>query len=582
MIQRRSTTRSAFSPLTTWIGVVILGSALTTTVVPPALANSAAIVTSSIAWPEAALDNGIVSGGTPRDYLTGTEGWGLAPLSSVGSMGLEWTSPYDPARREPFFGTLQESSIAPGGLSTWNTAGLLSPRPEQNFYATIAHRAQHNQLEWAIDLFVLDEDAMAPNRFYWIADLAPGYQAVYSSPAPGQLVISDASKTHPTLVLHATTTAGTLQWGGSGIYTNALADGEQEPTLYVYGTNVRELRISVTLGIIDHDPCSSATATNFAAANATAPATLWPSITECLGDASWTLETHTSEALEIPLDPETPPLDAGQERTLTISGLPDGVSWEPLSSDASGMAVTLTATDTVVPGDYPLAFEAVTTTTTGGVVRRSQPLRSTGSLRIDPAPVVIEEPEPEPAPEPEPVPDPEPAPEPEPEPEPEPVPDPEPVPEPDPEPVVDPTPVPETEEEPAPVETAVEDPVVVAPADPAPADPTPADNAPVEEPAPAAPQEIAPSVALPLPYEPIVSEVRDVETPALPEETFVPREPVEISLSPRQARSITMPEPLSPPEPLIAGAWLGLSLLMSLAAGGLIATLRRWRNQSEG
>ncbi len=556
--------------------MVLLGSALTTSAVPPALANSGAIVTSSISWPAAQLNNGIISGGAPRDYLSGLMGWGLAPLSSLGQMGMEWTSPYDPARREPFFGTLEESAITPGGRSTWTTSGLLSPRPEQNFFAVIATRAEHNHIAWTIDLLALDEDAMAPNRFYWIADLAPGYQAVYSSPAPGQLVISDESGAHPTLVVRATTTAGTLQWGGGSLYTDPLVNGEGEPTLYVHGTNAMDMRISITLGIIDHDPCSSPTAAAFALANANAPATLWPSITECLGSADWTLEANTSSQLSIPLGSETPALAPGAERALTISGLPDGVSWEGLPSDGGEITVNLSATDAVVPGDYPLTFDAVTTTTTGGALQRSQPLRSTGSLRIDPAVVVIEEPEPEPELEPEP----EPAPVPEEEPVPEPVAEPEVIPEPEPEPgpAPDPEPSPEAEPQPeaeqpasAPEETAPEEPVVLVQAEPV-ASPAQVGVSIVES---------APSAALVVQDPPSVVPVRELEPAGLPEAVFVPREPTEITLSPREPRNIPSPQIVSPPEPNVAGAWLGLSLMISLAAGGLIAALRRWRSEME-
>jgi hypothetical protein len=580
MIQRQRSTPGVFSPLTTWIGVVILGSALTTSVVPPALANSVAITTSSISWPVAQVNNGVISGGASSDYVSGLAGWGAAPLSSVGQMGMEWTSPFNPARREPFSGALEESSLTPGGRSTWTTSGLLSPRPEQSFFATIATRAEHNQLAWTIDLLALDEDAMAPNRFFWVADLAPGYQTVYSMPAPGQLVISDASNTHPTLVFHATTTAGTLRWGGGGVYTDALVNGEQKPTLYVYGTNAIEMRISITLGIIDHDPCSSITATNFATANAAAPSTLWPSITECLGDANWVLEANTSEVVSIPLGPETPALAAGQDRILSISGLPDGLSWEQLPSDGTGISIKLSATDAVFSGDYPLTFEAVTTTTTGGVLQRSQPLRSTGSLRINPAPIVIEEPEPEPVPEPEPIPEPEPEPVPEPEtvPEPEPVPDPapetepvaEPEPAPEPEPALDPEPSPEVEAEPAPIESTPEQPLVVEQAEPVS----------TREPAGVFVVESAPVEAPEIPEAPEMVEVRDAEPAGLPEPAFMPSAPVEIPLSQREPRNTAVAETVSPPEPRFAGAWLGLSVMMSLAAGGLIAALRRKRKQT--
>ena len=171
MIQRRTTAPGEFSPLTTWIGIVILGSALTSAVVPPALANATAFSTSTISWPTSQMADGIISGGAPRDYLTGTEGWGLAPFSSLGASGMEWSSQWDPAHREPFYGTVQASSINPGGVSTWSTAGLISPLPDYNFVSRIAHRLEHNQMAWTIDMTVLDEDALVPNRFFWIADL---------------------------------------------------------------------------------------------------------------------------------------------------------------------------------------------------------------------------------------------------------------------------------------------------------------------------------------------------------------------------------------------------------------------------
>jgi predicted lipid-binding transport protein (Tim44 family) len=71
-------------------------------------------------------------------------------------------------------------------------------------------------------------------------------------------------------------------------------------------------------------------------------------------------------------------------------------------------------------------------------------------------------------------------------------------------------------------------------------------------------------------------------SPELPEpdvESFAVARPEEIPLvSPPPAA----PVPASaeaPPEPIAASAWLGLSLLASLALGGLIAALRRRREQ---
>ena len=106
-----------------------------------------------------------------------------------------------------------------------------------------------------------------------------------------------------------------------------------------------------------------------------------------------------------------------------------------------------------------------------------------------------------------------------------------------------------------------------------------AEPAPSLEPAPVMVVESSPGEAPVIPEAPTVVEVRDLEPAGLPEPVFMPSEPAEIPLSPREPRKITLPESFGPPEPRFAGAWLGLSLMMSLAAGGLIAALRRWRKQ---
>jgi hypothetical protein len=276
-----------------------------------------------------------------------------------------------------------------------------------------------------------------------------------------------------------------------------------------------------------------------------------------MGDASWSVQAATSQSVIIPLDPATPSLGPGQQRTLSVSGLPDGATWEALPDTAEGLSLRIQADAALVPGDYSLGLHAITETTTGGVVTRSQPLESQATLRIEPAPVIVVV-EPEAEPEPEPVPDPEP----------EPVPEPEPEPEPDPEPVEEPVVVepeiPEAEEE-LPVleisesETAVE-----------------GVSVPSVEPEPAA---AAPAPPVQVETEPATVRVRQV--PLEPEEEVVVTPPAEISLEPRPPRTITMPPLVGPPEPSFAQAWVGLSLMITLATGSLVAAIRRWRNQQE-
>ena len=91
-----------------------------------------------------------------------------------------------------------------------------------------------NTARFTLALEPIDGDVMEDKRLYWKAGLPPGYQSEFTGAGSSTLVVSDGSHAHPTLVLHATTGAGTATWGGPAIYTDALTNGEPSPTLYIH------------------------------------------------------------------------------------------------------------------------------------------------------------------------------------------------------------------------------------------------------------------------------------------------------------------------------------------------------------
>jgi hypothetical protein len=535
MTTPRNTPEPVFPRSLTWLGIVILGSALTSLTIPEAVASGSALNSSTIEWPSVNLNDGVLSGGTPHVFSSGMRGWGDAPFSALGPMGLEWQTPFELARREVYSGSASSIALTPGGASLWTSGGLLFPRPDDVVDTTSTIRVEANQAQWNIRLFSGAEDTMSAFRFFWTAGLVSSYAPEYSSPAPGVIVINDSSGQHPTLVLRATSTAGVVQWGGSGIYTAPLNSGEREPTLYVHSTGAQDITVVISVGIVDSDPCARAEAITFASENASAPATAWPALTRCMASPSWAATAGEETTLSVALASALPDYVEGQSRTLSIEGLPPGVSWQRMADTENGLAVQLSAASDVSPGDYPVSLSAHTATTLGGVTQKSEPLSATGVLTIAPAVIVEPEPEPEPMPEPE-----------------EP---PAPAEEDDAEPVVEPAVEPDTEETvasaPQPESSGDSRTIRVSP--------------PSEEPV-----VILPRVRLATP------------SPELPEpdvESFAVARPEEIPLvSPPPAA----PVPASaeaPPEPIAASAWLGLSLLASLALGGLIAALRRRREQ---
>lgn len=508
----------------TWLGIVILGSALTATAIPQAVASGPALHSATIEWSGADLPNGVISGGAPSVYTSGVRGWGAAPFFALGTMGLEWETPFELARREPYLGNESPVALVPGGVSAWTSNGLLFPRPNDSVDTTSTISIDANRARWSIELNGVREDTMSPFRFFWVAGLVDSYESVYSSPAPGVVVISDGAGKHPTLVLKATSTSGIVQWGGSGIYTADLASGERQPTLYVHSTSDQNITVAITLGIVDSDPCERTNAIGFASASADSPTSSWSTLTSCLGNPSWVAQAGESTVLTLPLNSALPALGAEEARELSISGLPSGVTWEQLANTEGGLSVRVVSDRNVPPGDYPLSFSALTTTTTGGVTHRSQPLMSGGNLAVS-APAEIAPP-----------------------------------PEPEPEAILD---------EPS-LENDLDGPEEVALASTdasAQATPPATDSRPTEQSVlPVGP----PRLALPTPEQP--------ERPIAPLAIARPQELPLVTKPPAASLPALAEEP---PEPTNASSWVGLSLLTSLIVGALIAAVRRRKEPAE-
>jgi len=362
---------------------------------------SGGLATSSTLWSSAELTSAVLSGGTARDYLTGVEGWTQDAFAALGTFGMEWTSATDPSRRMIFNGSVMSQNLVPGGASTWETGGNIYSDPRNVVYTTNAVTLSGDQARFVLRLQSLDPGVMTGKRVYWKGELPASYQPTYSSPSSGTLIIHDALGQHPSVIAQATTTAGIVDWGGDGIYTQPLADGDLTPTLYAHSTSNMDFTITITVGLIDYDPCSVDEAASIASSRAGVLGTTWPSLTSCLGSPSWaiTADGEESEDLIVPIDSAVGSLPGGSIRTLDMTGLPDGLSWSRGDDSGSNLQLRMTAGLDVAPGVYPISLSTATQTTLGGVETISQPAASTATLTIvaaPPAPAV--EPEPEPTP----------------------------------------------------------------------------------------------------------------------------------------------------------------------------------------
>ena len=386
-----------FSRWVSWLGVLMLGAGVSSASLSPSQAASPALSSASLQFSATDIAQGVLEGGTPVSYETGVEGWTREAFASLGLFGLEWDSLEGDTRRMTYSGSTESSSLIPGGTSTWITAGNVASSPRDSIFLRETLEVSGNTARFTLALEPIDGDVMEDKRLYWKAGLPPGYQSEFTGAGSSTLVVSDGSHAHPTLVLHATTGAGTATWGGPAIYTDALTNGEPSPTLYIHSTSEEEFTIVITVGIIDRDPCSAVAAASSAHSKAGSFGEGWSAHTSCLQAPNWSIpaegETETVN-LETGIDLEA--LPEGHTADITVSGLPSSVTAVRGSDSGTQASFSLTATREVSPGSYSPVITRQTRVNTGGVITLSQQDSVTASLVITegaplPKPEAVEE-----------------------------------------------------------------------------------------------------------------------------------------------------------------------------------------------
>lgn len=465
----------------------------------PSQATSSGPQTASIEFSEFDDFFGVLSGGRQTDFTTGTEGWQGPAFESLGMMGMEWTTALQTDMRRDISPDPGTANPSPGGESSWTTPGYLSANPLNQIFTEKTVSLSGNQVRFSMRHRSLGDESAFNRRVFWVAELAAGYDPVYSGAGTSSVIITDASGAHPTVIMNVTTAAGTATFeGGESLHT-PLINGDHSPTMYVIPGDSTDFTMEITVGIIDADPCSASAAASFAATQGGVFGQVWESLTACAADATWSIIADGEESANLVLDLDSPYLAPSPPttRTLDIQGLPEGVTWARAEDSGPSLQVNLTASTTVTPGTYPLTWSSSDSVDSGGVTSLSRP--SVGAVTL----TILAPPVPEPAP-------------------------------------------------------LVSAPTASAPSAGIPeSSPAPTVIAEPEKPV-AVPTPVAPTLEIP-PLIPPLVEVSDDP-------------PSSLSLD-RVPRSVGEVEPVIP-EPLGAGAWLGLGTGL-LASGGIITALRR-------
>lgn len=577
-----------FHPGVTWVGIIILATGLATGPGAPAFASASPLYTSSMKW-DSISSSGALAGGIARDFSSGQGGWGAEAFESAGVLGLEWEYIPGTFMRRMFNPSETALNSEPGGESSRSPAGFLNPSPDQTLYVELTTRVKDDQARWSVTVTQLKPDSFDGNSVFLSSILPAGYSPVYQSPTAQTLIVSDANFAHPAIVLSASTTSGSLHWGSGSNRESALAAGNLTPTVYVSSVTSSSVTLTLTAGVIDHDPCSLEAALELAGASAGVYGTPWPTVQSCLPTPAWepVVSDGSTVRRELLIDGRVPPLASGYVREVTLAGLPDGVV-ASLAAQSSGLLeLELSASSGPPAGDYPVDVLVLTRAPDGADPSLIQPLSTTAVLSLTDPPPPPPEPEPEPAPEPEPEPQPEPAEEPsledqarDPEEE-SPEADAGPA-EPDDPETQDPSevepeqPAHDAEDPEVPLEDIPEEPEAdaasIAPdadltGEPAPA-PAPSQTA-QESPAATPPQEAPRPAAAPAPQLPEAIEARPAPPSPTPAPTTTTNPPEEVALAPQQEPSGGLPEPAN------AGAWLGVGVLGAGVAWWLAGILRR-------
>jgi len=412
MTHQSSPRRPVFSATTSWVGIVLLGAGLTQVALPASEATAPGPQTASIEY--SGIDNsyGVLSGGRQRDFTTGLYGWQGAAFASLGMMGIEWTTATGTEARLDFSPDSGTASPSPGGDSSWTAPGYLSANPNNLIYTNNTISISGNQARFSQRHRSLSDESAINRRLYWVAELAQGYDPVFSGAGSSTLLISDSSGAHPTIIIHVTSAAGSPVFAGSTSMYTPLVDGDTSPTLYLAPGDATDFTMEITVGIVDADPCSASAATTFAATQAGVFGQVWDSLPSCAQPASWSVTADGEASEPLPLTFQSPyqaPV-APVTRTLTVSGLPDGVEWERLDDEGSALRVSLTTPTTLEPGEYSLTWSSKDQRDEGGVLTSSRASASTATLTVlatpppPPAPVeVSSSPSPPPSSSPAPV-----------------------------------------------------------------------------------------------------------------------------------------------------------------------------------
>lgn len=366
----------------TWLGVLILGSALAHSVVPSAVASTTGVSSATTSFSSIDGNQGIFTGGHRRDFTTGIQGFGQGVFRTVGSLALERTLGEDEIQRDEYQGSASSVAVNQGGSSTWHNIGMFFPRQDQTLLLSNTVGLTGDTATWSTRVESLLSGSMDNNRIVWEARLAESFVPVYTTQAGGVVLVSDSSGTHPALVMKATSTAGELIWGGSGGFSNPLTPGSRTPTVYVHSVQSADFTISVVVTLLDHDPCSTAAALTLAGQVAGVVGSTSPTITSCLGAATWTASAGETTTLSLSLGAPARELSGTQTRVLQIGGLPHGATSATISGTNSSLVFDLDVSDTTELGGYELSVVLLTATSVGGVEIRSEPFTSAAHLTI--------------------------------------------------------------------------------------------------------------------------------------------------------------------------------------------------------
>lgn len=384
MTQPPTSRRTPFSATTSWVGMLLLGAGISQVALTPSQANSPGPQTASIEYSSINELFGVLGGGAQKDFVTGIAGWQAPAFEALGMMGMEWTTVTGTEARSDLSPDPGTSVINPGGESSWTSRGYLSANPNNQIITDKTISVSGNQVHFSLRHRSLINESTINRRLFWIAELASGYDPVYSGAGTSTVMVTDASGSHPTLILHVTSTAGTPTFeGGTSIYT-PLTHGDRSPTIYVLPGESTDFTMEITVGIVDADPCSTQTANSFATSQSGVYGQVWDSFTGCASDVAWEVtadgEPSTTQFLSF-LSPYVSPLTP-LTKSLSISGLPDGVTWERTGDSGSSLGITLRAPGGVDPGAYPLTLIAHTSKVVEGVTTLSQPSSAKGTLTV--------------------------------------------------------------------------------------------------------------------------------------------------------------------------------------------------------